>query len=259
MFLVLWLKWLKPWLGDYTLYILSSLVSHHIKHQTETDSRISRMNQYSWKQYLWLTIAVSRKETGDWVLVTCSRLKNGWLVIKHYCRWWWMKWAWHLLAQVKGLSCKRLNRTRIETLKSDSTQTCLRERWRREGENRYRQTEREVCLAASSIESRGWALKTPLFAGGWSKRQNWLGRCDARVAGYLSAALAPLHVYLSCQALPSTAHCILPAFHDLTLIFLWGGGRPYIIHSNFSIWVCFAHLWYIAGSACRMTQGLFIL
>lgn len=33
-----------------------------------------------------------------------------------------MKWPWHLLAQVKGLSYKRLRRTRIETLESDSMQ-----------------------------------------------------------------------------------------------------------------------------------------
>lgn len=136
---------------------------------------------------------------------------------------------WHLLAQVKGLSSKRIKTTRLKN-------SVERGEGEETGENRERQESLRtkvctVCLTEIHVKPRSWGVKTCLFCGGRSKREFWLGRCDAREAGYPSAALTLPHVYLFCQSQPPQLTSLTPSYTESLF-------SPYIIHLNVSICVC---------------------
>lgn len=86
-----------------------------------------------------------------------------------------------------------------------------------------------ACLTVSHTEVR--SLKTRLSSGCRSKRLHWSGQCDARRAGYLSAALIPLYVYLYCRSSPSTTACRTASLPSFWSPFLFFQARPHILHS----------------------------
>ena len=91
-----------------------------------------------------------------------------------------------------------------------------------------------------------WSLNIRLFSHDWSKMQ------PIRVTWEVQEIFQ-----LHCTSICSTN------LSSLSLSLIWsfshrGGGRLCTI-LIFALCVCSAYLWYIAGSACRMTQGLFIL
>lgn len=83
----------------------------------------------------------------------------------------------------------------------------------------------------SHTELRSWGLKTRLCSCGWSKRQNWLGRCDASEAGYLSAACVSV---LSISAFHhSSPHRLPPVFYVLSFSKVDEGHTSFIQISPF--------------------------
>lgn len=140
-----------------------------------------------------------------------------------------------------------------ETLESDTMQALP---GGSDGEQRERRDKDEQTERERRISRLLWAEGLRLEDASallWSiKRQrNWLGRCD--VGGQVICQLLSLH--LSCQSLPAHLNTFAPVFHVLHLYFL----EAHHSFKFFHLCVCFAHLRYIAGPACRMTQGLFIL
>lgn len=68
-----------------------------------------------------------------------------------------MKWPWHLLARVKGLSYKRLRRTRIETLESDLKQAVALPEGATGEEREEREKEKETVTRGLSDREPHWA------------------------------------------------------------------------------------------------------
>ena len=111
---------------------MSQSTSRDIKHRM-LDPTVNDINVFSQQMKAILSVITFSTHLlfkCDW-LVDQTLLLEGFMV---------MKWPWHLLAQVKGLSCKRLRRTRTETLTGDLTRASPpggrkmeEERWRKAG------------------------------------------------------------------------------------------------------------------------------
>lgn len=154
-----------------------------------------------------------------------------------------MKWPRYLLAHVK-CSSNKVRRARIETLRF---RLRLRERWRGirdTGKRMNGQSDGEPHWAEELQRCVLWLLS--------------LDRRDAREVvwcGWISCCPSTAHIrHVNLPFPDSSPHRSPP----LMILFsaVEEGHTSFIqILSR----VCFAHLRYIAGPACRMTQGLLIL
>lgn len=169
-----------------------------------------------------------------------------------------MKWPWHLLARVKRLSCKRLRRTRIETLlESDWMQVVVLP----EGARKWEEIEKDKSHILSDREpQRAEELRCEatsallrLISGSALIGLMWFERGRFSISYSHTTACLSVNLCLP-PRLTSPPHFYL---YVLSLSVAEESHTSFI--QILSICVCFAHLWYIAGPACRMTQRLFIL